>query len=68
MEEMLFSEDQGRAVVTCEVSTSEMVVALAHEHQVPARTIGSTGGDRLQIGDGLSLTLRELREAWEPEA
>jgi len=68
MEEMLFSEDQARAVVTCEPSTSEMVLALAHEHQVPARTIGSTGSDRLQIGDGLSLTLCELREAWEPSA
>jgi phosphoribosylformylglycinamidine synthase len=68
MEVMLFSEDQGRAVVTCEPTASEAVVTLASEHAVAARIVGRTGGDRLQIGDGLNLTLRELREAWEPQA
>jgi phosphoribosylformylglycinamidine synthase len=68
MEEMLFSEDQGRAVVTCERSAVDASLTCAEEHRVSVRVIGHTGGDRLQIANGLNLTLRELREAWEPEA
>ena len=66
MEVMLFSEDQGRAVVTCEASSVEAVVALAENQQIPARVIGRTGGDHLHVEAGLDLTLTELRRAWEP--
>jgi phosphoribosylformylglycinamidine synthase len=68
MEVMLFSEDQGRAVVTCETSVVDHVLALADEHRVPAQVVGRTGGDRLLVERGLDLTLSELRAAWEPAA
>jgi phosphoribosylformylglycinamidine synthase len=66
MEVMLFSEDQGRAVVTCDPAAVGRVLALADEHQVPARAIGQTGSDRLHIDDGLDVTVTELHSAWEP--
>jgi phosphoribosylformylglycinamidine synthase len=65
MEVMLFSEDQGRAVVTCDASSVDGVVELASEHQVPSRVAGHTGGDRLQVADALDLSLSELRAVWE---
>jgi phosphoribosylformylglycinamidine synthase len=65
MEVMLFSEDQGRAVVTCDASSIEGVVELASEHQVPSRVVGRTGGDRLQVAEALDLSLSELRAVWE---
>ncbi|MBV9600633.1 MAG: phosphoribosylformylglycinamidine synthase subunit PurL [Chloroflexi bacterium] len=68
MEVTLFSEDQGRAVVSCDSAAVEGALALAAEHHVAARAIGHTGGDRLRIDDGPDLTLAQLRAAWEPEA
>ncbi|HEY2592786.1 MAG TPA: AIR synthase-related protein, partial [Chloroflexota bacterium] len=66
MEATLFSEDQGRAVVTCDTASVDAVLALAGEHQLPARAIGRTGGARLRIEPGLDVRLGELRAAWEP--
>ncbi len=64
----LFSEDQGRAVVTCELENLEAVIELANRHGVAATIAGETGGDRLVVRDVLELTLQSLREAWEAEA
>jgi phosphoribosylformylglycinamidine synthase II len=64
---MLFSEDQGRAVVTCLTDNVDEVLSLAASHSVPAAELGSTGGDRLLIGDLIDLELGCLRTAWEGE-
>jgi phosphoribosylformylglycinamidine synthase len=66
MEVMLFSEDQGRAIVSCDASSIDVALALAAEHDVPAQAVGRTGGERLRIEHALDLTLREVRTAWEP--
>jgi phosphoribosylformylglycinamidine synthase len=64
-EVMLFSEDQGRAVVTCQPADVEAVLQLAEEHGVVAHVAGSTGGAQLTISGVLSLSLDDLRQAWE---
>jgi phosphoribosylformylglycinamidine (FGAM) synthase-like enzyme len=66
-EMMLFSEDQGRAVVTCLPDNVDEVLALAANRSVPATDVGSTGGDRLVIGDLVNVELARLRTAWEGE-
>jgi phosphoribosylformylglycinamidine synthase subunit PurL len=68
MEVMLFSEDQGRAVVTCDEASVAAVSTVANEHGVPARRVGRTGGSRVQMGAGVDLSLAELHVAWEPRA
>jgi phosphoribosylformylglycinamidine synthase len=68
-EVMLFAEDQGRAVVTCASEHVDLVLELAQTVGVPARVVGSTGGDRLKIGSVVDVSLAELRAAWQgPEA
>jgi phosphoribosylformylglycinamidine synthase len=62
---VLFSEDQGRAVVTCQQADVNQVLDLASSHNVRAVRVGSTGGDRLQIGAVLDVSLKALRAAWE---
>jgi phosphoribosylformylglycinamidine synthase len=66
-EVMLFSEDQGRAIVTCLPDNVGEVLSLAAYHSVPAAHVGATGGDRLVIGDLVDLELSQLRTAWEGE-
>jgi phosphoribosylformylglycinamidine synthase subunit PurL len=61
----LFSEDQARAVVTCAAENVEAVVQLAAAYGVPAARAGKTDGDRLEVDDALSVTLADLRQAWE---
>ena len=67
-EVMLFSEDQGRAVVTCKPDEVAAVLELAATHNVAASKAGSTGGDRLDIAGVLSVDLAALRAAWEGNA
>jgi phosphoribosylformylglycinamidine synthase len=61
----LFSEDQGRALVTCWPEHLAPLLKLAQEHRVPAQAIGRTGGDRLRIGSTINASLADLRAAWE---
>jgi phosphoribosylformylglycinamidine synthase II len=61
----LFSEDQGRAVVSCEPSKLPELFALASEHGVPALDMGTAEGTRLVIGDMLDAQVADLRRAWE---
>jgi len=65
---VLFSEDQGRAVVTCVPDNVDEVLSLAASFSVPATVIGSTGGDRLVINELINLELAQLRTAWEGES
>ena len=64
----MFSEDQGRAVVSCAPERVGAVIEIAQQYGVPAAVIGVTGGDRLVISEWIDLTLSSLREAWEADA
>jgi phosphoribosylformylglycinamidine synthase II len=68
MEVTLFSEDQGRAVVTCMPGDADAVLARAARHGVAASDVGETGGDRLVVKGALDVALNALRAAWETEA
>jgi len=64
----LFSEDQGRAVVTCAGEVVDAVLTIAATHGVPAGVAGETGGGHLVVDDVLDLPIATLRTTWEPEA
>jgi phosphoribosylformylglycinamidine synthase len=64
----LFSEDQGRAIVTCPREHVASVLALAAEHGVAGVQAGGTGGDNLRIGESVCVSLAALRAAWESAA
>jgi len=76
----LFSEDQGRAVVTCYPEDAAAVLEQAQMHGVSATVAGATGGDYLSVGEGdevsegetagegLDVSLNDLRQAWEGTA
>ena len=66
-EVMLFSEDQGRAVVSCSRSVVAEVLQLAAASRITASAIGETGGDRLVVENLVDLSLEELCAAWDPE-
>jgi phosphoribosylformylglycinamidine synthase subunit PurL len=59
----VFSEDQGRAIVTC--VDPQKVLDMAHQHAVPATRVGTTGGTRLCISGMLDEDVSELRAIWE---
>jgi phosphoribosylformylglycinamidine synthase len=61
----LFSEDQGRAVVTCAPTDEAALLEAARQHGVAARVVGWTGGDRLRLGRAIDASVAELRSAWE---
>jgi phosphoribosylformylglycinamidine (FGAM) synthase-like enzyme len=45
---LVFGESTGRAIAS--TADAALLIALAARHRVPARAIGTTGGDRLSIG------------------
>jgi phosphoribosylformylglycinamidine synthase len=67
MEVTLFSEDQGRAVVSCAPEAAQAVLARAAEHGVAAVAVGQTGGSQLRIDNAFDIGLDTLRAAWDPE-
>jgi phosphoribosylformylglycinamidine synthase len=62
----LFSETQGRIVLTIAEDAAESLTDLLVVYGVPFSVIGEVGGDRLTIEDKLDLPLGDLRLAWEP--
>ena len=62
-EALLYGEDAGRVVVSCEAGAVSRLLALARDHGVPAREIGNVAaaGAALAIG----LEGRGIRFAWE---
>ncbi|MCU0895618.1 MAG: phosphoribosylformylglycinamidine synthase subunit PurL [Rhodospirillales bacterium] len=65
----LFGEGQGRYLVAVAPTRLTALVQRAGRAGVLARVIGTTGGDRLTVGEGQSISLadlRELNEAWFP--
>ncbi|WP_127143250.1 phosphoribosylformylglycinamidine synthase subunit PurL [Pelagibacterium montanilacus] len=57
-----FGEDQGRYLVTIDPKNLEQIVA---EASVPLAVIGTTGGDALKLGDARSISLDDLKTAYE---
>jgi phosphoribosylformylglycinamidine synthase subunit PurL len=68
LEVALFSEDQGRVVVTCADEDVEAMIANAGHRGVGAVSIGRTGGDHLAVEGAFDLSVDALRAAWDPEA
>lgn len=62
----LFSESQGRAVVTVAPEHFDALKTLAATHGTPCIRIGTVGGDRLRIGEIADVSLAEMREAYYP--
>ena len=59
-EALLYGEDAGRVVLSCEPGRASELLALAAEHGVPAGNIGVVGA----AGGGLEVTLRERGTAF----
>ncbi|MBV9355966.1 MAG: phosphoribosylformylglycinamidine synthase II, partial [Chloroflexi bacterium] len=62
---VLFSEDQGRALVSCGEADLAPVLALADARGVPALVLGRAGGRRLVIGAVVDGEVDALRRNWE---
>ncbi len=62
----LFSETQSRIVVTVAPEDAERLVEIALTNEIPYAVIGTVGGEKLAIEDRVSVSLTQLREAWEP--
>jgi phosphoribosylformylglycinamidine synthase II len=62
----LFSETQGRIVVTCAEADAEALTDLFVARSVAFSVIGEVGGDRLVIEDMVDVSLQELEAAWKP--
>jgi phosphoribosylformylglycinamidine synthase len=64
-----FGEDQGRYAVTLRADQADAVVERARAAGVPARVLGSTGGDALALPGERPIAVAKLRgafEAWLP--
>ena len=61
----LFSEDQGRYVVTCKPENAERILATADGAGVPAMRIGKVGGSSLKLEDVADIPLKALKAACE---
>lgn len=65
----LFGEGQGRYLVAVPPARLTALVQRAGRAGILARVIGTTGGDRLTLGESQSISLadlRELHEGWLP--
>jgi phosphoribosylformylglycinamidine synthase II len=62
----LFSETQGRIVLTCAEADAEALTDLFVAREVPFSVIGEVTGERLVIEDKVDASLEQLRAAWIP--
>ena len=64
----LFGEDQGRYLVTVNAGTAAQVSKDAQAARIPARVIGTTGGNAIALDDNIVTIaeLRRLHEGWFP--
>ena len=66
----LFSEDQGRYIVTVSPERQDDIINLAAEHNVTIRKCGITASDKLVIDENTTISIDDLRkahESWLPE-
>ncbi|MCL2583784.1 MAG: phosphoribosylformylglycinamidine synthase subunit PurL [Streptosporangiales bacterium] len=61
----LFSESAARAVVSVVPGREEEFASLCTAHGLPAAVLGTVTGDSLAVRDVFSVTLSDLRSAWE---
>jgi len=64
-----FGEDQARYVITVAAGRAAEIITRAEKAGVPARQLGTTGGDALTLGPErpiLVSTLRDQHESWLP--
>jgi phosphoribosylformylglycinamidine synthase len=61
----LFSEDQARYVLCSPTAEIANIFENTRLAGVPARHVGTVGGDRLIVGDLTSISVEELRTAHE---
>ncbi len=61
---VLYSEDQGRAVVSCDRRHVDEVLECAGEHGVAGLLLGRVGGERLAVSGVLDVSVGEARTAW----
>lgn len=62
---VLFGEDQARYLLAVAPADADRLLAAAAAAGVPARAIGTTGGDAVVLGEGASVPLATLRAAHE---
>jgi phosphoribosylformylglycinamidine synthase len=69
LEFVLFAEDAGRVVLSCDPANLSRIQAVAEEFGIFADVLGETGGDTLRIAVEdqvvVSAPLGELRDAYE---
>lgn len=61
---LLFGETQSRVIVSCSREAVSKIEALAKQNQVPFLEIGKVGGDLLEIDGLISLSVKQLSQAW----
>jgi len=62
----LFGEDQARYLIAVSEDAADAVLSAAVKAGVPAKRIGTTGGDRVNVNDGaIDLSVAELSSAHE---
>lgn len=61
----LFSESAARAVVSVTPGREDEFASLCRSHGLPATVLGTVGGSSLTVSDVFSVTLSDLRAAWE---
>jgi phosphoribosylformylglycinamidine synthase len=61
----LFGEDQGRYVLTVAAAAADTIIAAAKAAGVPITRLGSTGGDRLDLGKHGGIAIASLKSAHE---
>jgi phosphoribosylformylglycinamidine synthase len=62
-----FGESQGRIVVSVAPRRVPELQKLMARYQVPLQAIGVVGGEDLQVGSDIRISLDTLRQAWETE-
>jgi phosphoribosylformylglycinamidine synthase II len=62
----LFSETQGRVVVTCADADAEALIESLLAHEVPYSVLGEVGGVDLVVEDKIAIPVGDLRAAWGP--
>jgi phosphoribosylformylglycinamidine synthase subunit PurL len=60
-----FGESQGRIIVSVAPRRVPELQKLMTKHHVPLQTIGVVGGEDLQVGSDIRISLETLRQAWE---
>jgi phosphoribosylformylglycinamidine synthase len=66
----LFGEDQGRYILAVDMDDAAEILDEAKAAGVPAATLGITGGGALNLGDGQTISVAELKaahESWLPD-